>query len=392
MSIVDEIKSYFGCGSSGKELAHYGTPRHSGRYPWGSGENPFQHSGDFLSRIAELKKSGMTETEIAHELGLSTTQYRVQKQLASHERRQLEVDRAKSLRAAGKSLNEIAKIMGYQYDSSVRSLLNDNTAERANRAQKAADILKKELKKKSMIDVGAGAEREIGISENTMKEALYILEREGYNVYGVGIPQVTNAHQQSNTKVLCNPEIEYRDVYQNMGDVQSLGNYHSTDGGATFNELKKPTSIDSRRISICYGDEGGLNKDGVIEIRRGVPDLDLGNSHYAQVRILVDGTHYLKGMAMYSDDIPDGVDIVFNTNKKSGTDKMNVLKPIKDDPENPFGALIKANGQSEYIDPKDGTKKLSAINKLKEEGDWDTMSRNLSQQFLSKQPLSMIKK
>ena len=120
--------------------------------------------------------------------------------------------------------------------------------------------------------------------------------------------------------------------------------HHSTDGGVTFNELKKPTSIDSKRISICYGDEGGLNKDGVIEIRRGVPDLDLGNSHYAQVRILVDGTHYLKGMAMYSDDIPDGVDIVFNTNKKSGTDKMNVLKPIKDDPENPFGALIKANG------------------------------------------------
>ena len=150
MSIIDEIKSYFGCGSSGKALAHYGTPRHSGRYPWGSGENPFQHSGDFLSRIDELKKSGMTETEIAHELGLSTTQYRVQKQLASHERRQLEVDRAKSLRADGKSLNEIAKIMGYQYDSSVRSLLNDNTAERANRAQKAADILKKELKKKSI--------------------------------------------------------------------------------------------------------------------------------------------------------------------------------------------------------------------------------------------------
>ena len=392
MSIIDEIKSYFGCGSSGKALAHYGTPRHSGRYPWGSGENPFQHSGDFLSRIDELKKSGMTETEIAHELGLSTTQYRVQKQLASHERRQLEVDRAKSLRADGKSLNEIAKIMGYNNDSSIRSLLNDNTAERANRAQKAADVLKKELQKKGMIDVGAGAEREIGISENTMKEALYILEREGYNVYGVGIPQVTNAHQQSNTKVLCNPEIEYRDVYQNMGDVQSLGNYHSTDGGVTFNELKKPTSIDSKRISICYGDEGGLNKDGVIEIRRGVPDLDLGNSHYAQVRILVDGTHYLKGMAMYSDDIPDGVDIVFNTNKKSGTDKMNVLKPIKDDPENPFGALIKANGQSEYIDPKDGTKKLSVINKLKEEGDWDTMSRNLSQQFLSKQPLSLIKK
>ena len=25
-----------------KDLYHYGTPRHSGRYPWGSGENPYQ--------------------------------------------------------------------------------------------------------------------------------------------------------------------------------------------------------------------------------------------------------------------------------------------------------------------------------------------------------------
>lgn len=372
-------------------LTHYGTKRHSGRYPWGSGENPYQRSGDFLSRIAELKNSGMSETEIAHELGLSTTQYRVHKQIATHERRNLERERALSLRKDGKSLNEIAEIMGYKNDSSIRSLLDDNTADRKNRAQKTAEILKRELEKKKMIDVGAGAERELGISETTMKEALEILKMEGYNVHGVGIPQVTNPGQQSNTKVLCGPDVEHRDVYQNMGEIQALGNYHSSDGGATYNELKYPASIDSNRISICYGDQGGLNKDGVIELRRGVADLDLGNSHYAQVRILVDGTHYLKGMAMYSDNMPDGADIVFNTNKKSGTDKMDVLKEIKKDPDNPFGALIKANGQSTYID-KDGKEKLSAINKLKEEGDWDTMSRNLSQQFLSKQPLALIKK
>lgn len=372
-------------------LMHYGTKRHSGRYPWGSGENPFQHSGDFLSRIGELKKSGMTETEIAHELGLSTTQYRVQKQLATHERRNLERERALSLRSDGKSPTEIARIMGYKHESSIRSLLDDNTAERKNRAQTAAEILKKELEKKKMIDVGVGAERELGISETTMKEALEILKMEGYNVHGIGIPQVTNPGQQSNTKVLCGPDVAHRDVYQNMGDIQSVGNYHSQDGGATYTELKYPASIDSDRVTIRYGDEGGISKDGVIELRRGVPDLDLGKSHYAQVRILVDGTHYLKGMAMYSDDIPDGADIVFNTNKKSGTDKMDVLKKIKNDPDNPFGALIKANGQSTYVD-KNGKEKLSAINKLKEEGDWDTMSRNLSQQFLSKQPRELIKK
>lgn len=46
-------------------LMHYGMPRRSGRYPYGSGENPYQHSGDFLSRVQELKKSGMSETDIA---------------------------------------------------------------------------------------------------------------------------------------------------------------------------------------------------------------------------------------------------------------------------------------------------------------------------------------
>lgn len=120
-----------------------------------------------------------------------------------------------------------------------------------------------------------------------------------------------------------------------------------------------------------------------------MPDLDLGKSHYAQVRILVDGDHYLKGMAVYSDDLPDGVDVMFNTNKPSGTPKMKVLKEAKADPDNPFGAAIKANGQSMYIG-EDGKEHLSPINKLKEEGDWDTMSRNVSSQFLSKQPKKLI--
>lgn len=372
-------------------LMHYGVKRRSGRYPWGSGENPYQHSGDFLSRVEELQKQGLSEKDIADAIGLSTTDLRMQVRVAKHERRALEADRARSLREDGLSLNEIAREMGYSNDSSIRSLLNENTAASKNRAKATADILKKELEEKGMLDVGAGVERELGVSANTLKEALFILETEGYNVYGVGIPQVTNKGKQTNTPVLTKPEVAYKEVYQNMGDIQSVGEYHSVDSGMTFNKIQYPASIDSKRVGIRYGDQGGIDKDGVIEIRRGVPDLDLGNSHYAQVRILVDGSHYLKGMAMYSDDLPDGVDIMFNTNKKSGTDKMKVLKAIKDDPENPFGAAIKAGGQSTYIG-KDGKEHLSAINKLKEEGDWDKMSKNLSSQFLSKQPLQLIKR
>ena len=33
------------------ELKHYGIPRRSGRYPWGSGENPYQSLSGFLSSV-----------------------------------------------------------------------------------------------------------------------------------------------------------------------------------------------------------------------------------------------------------------------------------------------------------------------------------------------------
>ena len=372
-------------------LMHYGVKRRSGRYPWGSGDNPYQHGGDFLARVEELQRLGKTEKQIADELHLSTTDLRMQVRVAKHERRALQADRARSLREDGKTLDEIASILGYANDSSVRALLNENTAANKNKAQATAEILKKELAEKGAIDVGTGVERQLGVSTGVLQEALFILETEGYNRYGVGVPQVNDPKKRTITPVISVPEIDQREVYQNLDLVKSVGDYHSTDGGESWDKREYPASIDSSRVKILYGDEGGALKDGVIEIRRGVSDLDLGDSHYAQVRILVDGTHYLKGMAMYSDDMPDGADIVFNTNKHTGTPKMDVLKKIQDDPDNPFGALIKANGQSHYIDA-DGNEKLSAINKLKEEGDWDKMSKNLSSQFLSKQPIQLIKK
>lgn len=373
-------------------LMHYGVKRRSGRYPYGSGENPYQHSGDFISRAQSLRDQGLSEKEIAKGMGFeSTTDYRYAYSIAKNEKRRLDVDRAKSLKEDGLSTSEIGRKMGVN-ESTVRSWLNADSEANMNKAQKTAEILKKELAEKHMLDVGAGVERELGVSRQKLNEALRMLEYEGYNVYGVGIPQVTNKGKQTNTKVLCDPDIPYSQPYKNMGDIKSIGDYHSTDGGTTWFKREYPSSINSDRVKINYGDQGGADKDGVIEIRRGVADLDLGKSHYAQVRIMVDGSHYLKGMAMYSDDMPDGVDIVFNTNKKSGTPKMDVLKEIKSDPDNPFGAYIKADGQSWYTDPKTGEKKLSAINKLKEEGEWDTMSRNLSSQFLSKQPTTFIKK
>lgn len=142
------------------ELMHYGMPRRSGRYPWGSGDNPYQHSGDFLSRVEELKKEGLSDLEIAKSMGLSSTQFRVQKSLAKDERRSVQVSTAKALREKGYSLNEIAEKMGFKNDSSVRTLLNTTSEARMNQAKKTADFLKEQVESKGMLDVGTGVERE----------------------------------------------------------------------------------------------------------------------------------------------------------------------------------------------------------------------------------------
>ena len=301
-------------------LMHYGVARRSGRYPWGSGDNPYQHSGDFLSRVQSLKKSGMSETDIAKTMGLTTTQLRTQMSLAKDERRAVQVATAKDLREKGYSLNEIADKMGFANDSSVRSLLNENSEARMNQAKATADVLRKLIDEKGMIDVGTGVERELGVSKEKLNQALYILEMEGYPIYGGGVPQVTNPGKQTNIKVICPPGTEHKDIY-NYEDVHSVKDYISYDGGESFRKgFEYPSSMDSNRLAIRYKEDGGINKDGVIELRRGVQDLSLGDSHYAQVRIMVDGKKYLKGMAVYSDDIMEVYEDLDNYIIESGYD------------------------------------------------------------------------
>lgn len=402
--IIDDNEIYICSKYKGMEetdsssyLEHYGMPRRSGRYPYGSGKDPYQHSDDFLGRIEELKKAGLSEKEIAESMDLTTSQLRTQKSLAKNERRALQVETAKSMRAHGFSLQEIANKMGFNNDSSVRALLNADAEKNMMAAQKTAEFLKKQVEEKGMIDVGSGVEKELRISKEKLNQALYILELEGYPTYGGGVAQATNPGKQTNLKVLCPPGTEHKEIY-NYDKINSIGNYTSKDGGETFEKFRYPAAMDAKRLEICYAEKGGLEKDGLIEIRRGCKDLDLGDSTYAQVRIMVDGkslgatdgkNRYLKGMCVYSDDLPKGVDVRFNTNKKLGTAPADVLKTVKDDPENPFGSLIKAGGQYTYKD-KNGNEQLGLINKRAEEGDWNQWSNKLPAQFLSKQSMELI--
>ena len=366
------------------DLAHYGVKRKSGRYPWGSGKDPHQHSGDLLSTIKDLKAKGLSETEIAKGLGMTTTQLRAQKSIAKNEKRKADAAMVARLKEKGMSNTAIGRRMGIN-ESSVRALLDPTLKERAGSTEALAKELKKSVGKDGLVDVGLGVETNLGVTGTKLKTATAMLEAEGYHVHKVKVTQQTTG-KQTEMKVLVPPGMDYKTVLARRGEIKAPG-VNVEDRGRTVYGIEKPTAISSKRLKVRYGPEGGTDMDGVIELRRGVKDLSLGGSNYAQVRISIDGTHFLKGMAMYSDDIPKGYDIRFNTNKKKTDNKLDALKPMKDDPANPFGAVIRKQMHYE----SGGKKKLSGINIVNDEGTWGDWSKTLSSQFLSKQPVSLAK-
>lgn len=410
-SVLEEMRAIFGVADEGEALMHYGTKFHSGRYPYGSGEDPYQHDGDFLTRIDRLKKEeGFTETaeNVKKYFGMKLEDYRNEKYWAEWTRKEEQITKAKGLREKGLGFSAIGKEMGVN-ESTVRSWLNPKTQANMQMAKQTADFLKEQVAQKGMIDVGKdqerfinvgdGAEKNLGISRTRLDQALYALEAEGYKVYQNRIPQPTNPGQFTTQMILCPPGTPSSARFD-FGNIHTIEDYkYQPDIDGFKKKFTYPASLDSKRLMVRYADDvgsdgvKGVEKDGVIELRRGVADLDLKGNRYAQVRILVDGTHYLKGMAVYSDDMPDGVDVVFNTNKQKGVpalgDKNNtVLKPIKKDPDNPFGTTIKDvddGGQYWYKDSKTGEEKLGLINKKSSEGDWSEWADALPSQFLSKQ-------
>lgn len=383
------------------ELAHYGTKRHSGRYPYGSGENPYQHEAWFLRKYTELQSEGKTEQDIAKELGFkSTVQLRNVKSVYTNDLKKYQIEQAVKLKEKGYSDTKIGQMLadethpeGYG-ESTVRNWLKPNAQVKTNEIRATADKLKNVVDEKGMIDVGAGTEFSLGVTQTRKNNAVALLKDQGYTVEEIKVPQLGTGKMTS-VLVLASPGTSRSDIYKNREKITTIDDYTIDSNGDRKPGVRQPVSIDSKRIQICYAEDGGKDKDGVIELRRGVDDISLGKANYAQVRIAVDGTHYLKGMAMYRDDMPKGVDIIFNTNKHSDVPKMDVLKPLKADKDNPFGATIKEDKkvrlvQTEYVD-KDGKTKQSAINVVNEEGDWGAWSKTLSSQFLSKQNLSLIK-
>ena len=377
-------------------LVHYGTPRHSGRYPWGSGEYPYQRTGNFLSRYEELKTQGLTEVEIANSMGLTSTDLRAEKELAKTERKAALQSEVIRLHDSGMSNTAIGRQIG-KPESSVRALLEPTNKARNDRLIATRDLLKKQVEEKNYIDVGEGVEQSLGISKQMLDNAVITLKNEGYEK--INYPETQRGTGLKTTiKILAKPGTTVQEIRANRDKVGMINERWSEDAQEySALGLKPVKSISSKRVMVNYdtseGDNisGGKAMDGVIQLRRGVEGLDMGNARYAQVRIGVDGKYFLKGMAVYSDDMPDGIDIIYNSNKSPDTPKKDVFKPMKTtkdgeiDQENPFGTSLKLDENSHPI-------QKGYLNIVKEEGDWDTWNKSLASQFLSKQSQSLINK
>jgi transcriptional regulator with XRE-family HTH domain len=339
--------------------------------------------------VEDLKSQGLSQKEIARAMGFAkydkegnitsygTTEFRNRRTVALNEQKAARIAQAERLAATGMSNAAIAKEMGLPNESSVRALRAPGQKDKNVILNATVNKIKEEIDKKDIVDIGASVAYQMGISTPKLNAAVQMLQEEGYLKSWVNVPQL-GTKWETRMIVLAKPGITHKEIQQRKFEVKQIVDY-STDGGRTYeNKLHYPNSISSNRIAVKWKEDGGGDADGMIYVRPGVADTSLGKSTYAQVRILVDGTHYLKGMAMYKDDLPRGVDLEFHTNKsktESGGDKIKAMKPIEKntfDPLNPFNSAIRRQN--------------GVMNILNEEGQWEPWSKSFSSQFLSKQP------
>jgi hypothetical protein len=366
-------------------LAHYGILRRSGRYPWNSGKDENTRNRIFLDTINELKAKGLSEKEIAQGFDCSIRELRSGKEEALAQQKQSKIAMAQRLKDKGYSNVAIGEHMGVN-ESTVRSLLAPGAKDKADVLNSTAKMLKNEVDEKGMIDVGSGVENYIGVSSTRLNTAVSMLREQGYELHQVRTLQVATG-QYTNRKVLCTPGTPQKEVFENQDKIQLVSSFSET-GGRNFAKVHPPMILNPNRVEILYAKDGGSEADGMIYLRPGKDDLSLGGKNYAQVRVAVGQKHYIKGMATYKNDLPDGVDVLFCVDKNDTGNKFDAMKPSADDPMHPFGSVVR-----QVLDDPGGPNERvkSVMNIVNEEGQWEKWSKNLSTQMLSKQNPALAK-
>lgn len=372
------------------ELMHFGILRKSGRYPWGSGGDVPQRSRTFLDTINQHKKDGWSDKDICEaysdrETGIimRAVDLRALNTIAKAEWKASQIAQVQRLKDAGNSPEAIAKRLDIPA-STVRSYLKPGADDKQKKLYATANMLRKEVDEKRLLDVSKGTEAYMNISKERLDVAVAMLKEEGYRLHYIKETQIGTG-KDTTKKVLTPGDVTGSEVWKNRADIQTI-KMESPDYGENYYGLQPPIPVHPKRVAVVYGDEGGSTKDGVIYLRPGVKDLQMNGKLYSQVRIQIGDDHFMKGMAIYKDDLPEGIDILFHTNKRraDNPDKLDVLKSLKEDEDNPFGAMVN------QVKGPDG-KVTSALNLIHEQGDWKDWNNAIASQVLSKQSPKLAK-
>lgn len=366
-------------------VAHFGTITNSGRYDWGSGKDPYQRLRKYQGMNAKLKKElGGDMAAVAKAMGFDTqNEYRKFTSMVTKEHRERAIDKTIKLKKRNWSNVAIAEKLGVSKET-VAKYLKPREDLVLSARDKAVEALKTQVDSRGFIDVSKGTESSMGISETMKNTVLYELkEKHGYEVKTVKEQQANG--NETWTKVLAPPGSEWGEIMRNRHLIKPfVGAIDDFDKNDNPLGIKPPIGIDPKRVEVNWRDNDGHLEDGVVYVRPGAKDLDMGTNNYSQVRIQVGDKHYIKGMAVLKNDLPDGVDLLVNVDKSKMDNKLDALKKLQTipstgevDTQNPFGSVIKR---------QDG-----ALNIVNEDEDWAKWSKKLSSQFLSKQSLPLAK-
>ena len=264
-------------------LKHYGMPRRSGRYPWGSGENPYQRTGLFKGWVKDQKAAGISAKDIADvakdagcsneiilrslksakyspaeimtAMDLNSSRYRAIDSIGSEEekaerdaliRQYITVDQM--------SDTAIGKAMGLN-ESTIRSIRSKLDDDEKKGNMQTAEALKEALDRSEagMLDIGKGSEYYIGVSRTRLKNAVAILQEQGYNVQYDKVNQPFSGEQTS-LMILTKNDKDWKDVHNNLDKITPLGDFYCEDGSNGILKVKAPTSIDSKRFPHVFVD------------------------------------------------------------------------------------------------------------------------------------------
>ena len=170
------------------ELRHVGVSKKdgaevgSGRFPLGSGENPYQHLEGHYGEYRRLYEKGFTDGQIAEHMGISTGVLRARNKYYTALKQQMKISEAVELLDKGYTKTEIAQKMQCS-PTTVTNMLEASTKVREAKIISTRNALKERIDEVGWVDTGKGTDAMLGVKRTMLDDAVLTLQDEGYKLY-----------------------------------------------------------------------------------------------------------------------------------------------------------------------------------------------------------------